>query len=229
MMTKISSILVSGLGVAWLLTGCAQEVQLQTKENKPTEIVQYELESFCSTKGYNLSQQVTISDVTAIANHRGGRLVIAQEVERVNINVTLLKLAKNQDVTLKCMEFLSTSGLMNVDAGEGVIARVYFDFDSEILTSESRTILGKVAERLARDPDMIRLVGHTDGQGSEAYNYDLGLRRAISTEAYLDKQGLNRSQLKSESTGEKNPIASNEILDGRKLNRRVELLISPQE
>ena len=224
MMTKISSILVSGLGVAWLLTGCAQEVQLQTKENKPTEIVQYELESFCSTKGYNLEQQVTISDVTAIANHRDGHLMIRQGADQSEIRAALLTLANNHDVSLTCMEYLSSNGLIEFDSGDEMLARIYFDFDSNTLTPESRLILDKVAKRLIQAPEVIKLIGHTDAKGSEVYNENLGLRRAANTQTYLNKQGMTATQLKSQSQGEARPIASNDTFDGRALNRRVELL-----
>lgn len=233
MMTKISSILVCSFSAVCLLSGCAQEISLQVPEpvmvEKPAEMVQYELTLFCATKTHNISQQVTISDVTAIAHHRDGKLLIKQAVHQPQLEAALLKLAKHQDVTSQCMEYLSTNGLMTVATEGGLLARVYFNFDSEALTPESRYILEQVAENLARGHDNIQLVGHTDGLGTNKYNYDLGHRRAITTQTYLDKHGVDAAQLSRESQGERSPIANNDTADGRALNRRVDLHVSPQK
>lgn len=228
MVSKICSIFISTLSLSWLLSGCAQEVVSEKisepMQSQASEQGQYELASFCSAKGYNLSQNVTISDVTGIANHRDGYLMIRQDSNQAEIKTALLKLAKNQDVSISCMEYMSSNGLIEFGSGEGLLARVYFDFDSKSLTPESRLILDKVAKRLAQAPEVIKLVGHTDAKGSDAYNYSLGLLRADNAQTYLNKQGVRDTQLKSESQGETRPIASNENLDGRALNRRVELL-----
>lgn len=227
-MTRIFSTLLTCLILTSALSGCAQDVQ-PAAEVQAIEKVQYELASFCTTKSHNISQDVTISDVTALANHRGGRLMITQEVSHSEINNALLQLAKSQDVYPTCMEYLSASGLMRVTSGEQLLARVYFDFDSEKLTRKSRDILAKVAGKLANHPDMIRLQGNTDSKGSVSYNYALGLRRAITTQDFLDKQGVNAVQLKSESQGEAKPLVGNDTAEGRRVNRRVDILVSPQE
>ncbi|AQS38107.1 OmpA family [Shewanella psychrophila] len=227
-MTRIFPTLLICFTLVSALSGCAQDVQ-PGAEIQAVEKVQYDLASFCSTKSHTISQDVTISDVTALANHRDGRLVIIQEVSDTEVNNRLLKLAKSQDVYSACMEYLSASGLMRVTSEKQLLARVYFDFDSDKLTSESRDILAKVAAKLANSPDMIRLEGNTDSKGSVWYNYALGLRRAVTTQDYLGKQGVNAVQLKSESLGEAKPLASNDNVEGRKANRRVDLLVSPQE
>ncbi|QDO85806.1 OmpA family protein [Shewanella psychropiezotolerans] len=227
-MTRIFSTLLICFTLVSALSGCAQDVQPGV-EIQAVEKVQYDLASFCSTKSHSISQDVTISDVTALANHRDGRLVIMQKVSDSEVNNRLLKLAKSQDVYPACMEYLSASGLMRVTPEGQLLARVYFDFDSEKLTSESRDILAKVAEKLASHPDIIRLEGNTDSKGSVRYNDALGLRRAVTTQDYLGKQGVNAVQLKSESLGEAKPLASNDTAEGRRVNRRVDLLVSPQE
>ncbi|WP_394391323.1 OmpA family protein [Shewanella woodyi] len=230
MASKRCSNFISILSLVWLLSGCAQEVVSEKisepMQSQASEQVQYELASFCSAKGYNLSQNVTISEVTGIANHRDGYLMIRQDSAQAEIKTALLKLAKNKDVSISCMEYLSSNGLIEFGSGsgEGLLARIYFDFDSKSLTPESRLILDKVAKKLAQAPEVIKLVGHTDAKGSDAYNYSLGLLRADNAQTYLNKLGVRDTQIKSESQGETRPIASNENLDGRALNRRVELL-----
>ncbi|MCL1145359.1 OmpA family protein [Shewanella marinintestina] len=225
----IKTSLYSGsiISVLWLLSGCAQEIPSESTKPNVQQQRQYELESYCANKGYNISYSVTIEDVTAIANHRDGYLMIQQETNHPDIKSALLTLANHQDISLTCMEYLSTTGLIKWDAKDELLARVYFDFDSNALTPESRFILDKVAKRLIQNSEVVKLVGHTDAVGTDEYNYSLGLRRANSTETYLYQQGMSNTQLESLSQGELKPIADNETGEGRGLNRRVELLVSP--
>jgi outer membrane protein OmpA-like peptidoglycan-associated protein len=72
----------------------------------------------------------------------------------------------------------------------------------------------------------IKVIGHTDSQGTEAYNQALSERRASSVAAYLLQQGLAPSKLTSEGRGESQPLADNDTEEGRAENRRVELHIN---
>jgi outer membrane protein OmpA-like peptidoglycan-associated protein len=65
---------------------------------------------------------------------------------------------------------------------------------------------------------------HTDSRGSETYNLGLSQRRAKSVEEYLIAAGISRARLASEGFGEMQPIGSNETVEGRSRNRRVELI-----
>jgi outer membrane protein OmpA-like peptidoglycan-associated protein len=67
------------------------------------------------------------------------------------------------------------------------------------------------------------VIGHTDSQGSDAYNQALSERRASSVAEYLISQGLAPSKVTSQGRGESEPIADNETDAGRAQNRRVEL------
>jgi outer membrane protein OmpA-like peptidoglycan-associated protein len=71
----------------------------------------------------------------------------------------------------------------------------------------------------------IRVVGHTDSVGTDAYNQGLSERRASSVVEYLLTQGLAPGKLTSEGKGESEPVADNETDEGRAQNRRVELHI----
>jgi len=66
--------------------------------------------------------------------------------------------------------------------------------------------------------------GHTDSDGSDAFNHDLSHRRAASVRAELIKNGVSADRMTSEGFGEKQPIATNETAAGKALNRRVEIL-----
>ncbi|MDH5185780.1 MAG: OmpA family protein [candidate division WOR-3 bacterium] len=104
---------------------------------------------------------------------------------------------------------------------------VYFDFDKATIRPESYPVLDDAAKILKDNPKiMVEIQGHTDYQGSDSYNQTLSDKRAYSVVQYLVKtHGIEIKRLKAVGYGESKPIASNETLEGRALNRRVEFVI----
>jgi outer membrane protein OmpA-like peptidoglycan-associated protein len=88
-------------------------------------------------------------------------------------------------------------------------------------------LLTKVMRALREFPTKKYLVtGHTDSQGNDAYNLNLSENRAAAVRAYLEaNMNLPPEQFESIGYGESRPIANNETADGRRLNRRIEILI----
>ena len=74
----------------------------------------------------------------------------------------------------------------------------------------------------------VRVSGYTDNVGARAFNLDLSKRRARAVADVLREQGFTAAQLVVSGYGEDNPGASNATEAGRRLNRRIELLISAQ-
>lgn len=107
-----------------------------------------------------------------------------------------------------------------------VSSEASFDFDRAELKPEFKPTLNKVADVLYNDPNQrIRVVGHTDSHGSEAYNQRLSERRAQATASYLISQGVASSQVTVEGRGESEPRADNATAEGRAQNRRVEIFL----
>jgi outer membrane protein OmpA-like peptidoglycan-associated protein len=109
---------------------------------------------------------------------------------------------------------------------------VLFDFDKAELRPEAAEALGRVAEIIRqRSPRAVRIVGHTDSVGSDAYNQGLSERRARSVEQWLAGQGGALPPMQAEGRGESQPVAPNATPDGRddpegrQRNRRVEVLL----
>ncbi len=104
---------------------------------------------------------------------------------------------------------------------------VLFDFDKSDLTPAAKAQLDTLMDKL-RNADVvsIKVIGHTDSKGSDAYNQALSERRASSVAAYLLSQGLAPNKLTSEGRGESEPVADNTTDEGRADNRRVELHIN---
>lgn len=106
---------------------------------------------------------------------------------------------------------------------------VNFEFGSDALTSEAKTILDGIAKSLAAQTAVkVQVTGHTDSLGPQSYNLTLSQKRAKSVIAYLATAGVEAARLSSEGEGEFNPIASNDTEEGRAKNRRVEFKILTQ-
>ncbi len=72
----------------------------------------------------------------------------------------------------------------------------------------------------------VEIQGHTDSTGSEAYNLNLGEKRAESVRRYLSKEeGIALHRMSVISYGESAPIADNSTREGRSMNRRVGLVV----
>jgi len=77
------------------------------------------------------------------------------------------------------------------------------------------------------DKTTIDVEGHTDSDGSEAYNQQLSLNRANSVGSYLQSHGVNGQRIVAFGAGEARPVASNSTAEGKQQNRRVELKLQP--
>ncbi len=78
---------------------------------------------------------------------------------------------------------------------------------------------------LERHPEKsLTIIGHTDSIDTEAYNYDLGMRRAENAKEYFRELGLT-AEIETLSKGEMAPVASNRTPEGRQKNRRVKFIL----
>jgi outer membrane protein OmpA-like peptidoglycan-associated protein len=114
--------------------------------------------------------------------------------------------------------------------GEGIAVTfpdgTLFPFDSDQLMPAARENMRRFAASLVKYPDTrTMIVGHTDSQGSTAYNADLSQRRAQSTASFLVAEGVDRARISTSGRGESEPIATNDTDAGRQQNRRVEVAI----
>ncbi|MEW6050298.1 MAG: OmpA family protein [Candidatus Zixiibacteriota bacterium] len=114
--------------------------------------------------------------------------------------------------------------------GEGIKitfeSGILFDVNKSDLRTEAKTNLQKLAVILNKYPDTDVLIeGHTDADGSSEHNRELSIRRANSVGSYMTLQQVMGNRLKMMGYGEDQPVASNETVDGKQLNRRVEIAV----
>jgi len=100
---------------------------------------------------------------------------------------------------------------------------VNFKFDRSDILPESERILDQGVNALnnAKSVD-VRIVGHTDNIGSDAYNQKLSERRANAVRDYMIRKGISGERMTTSGKGESQPVATNNTDEGRWQNRRVE-------
>jgi outer membrane protein OmpA-like peptidoglycan-associated protein len=103
---------------------------------------------------------------------------------------------------------------------------IYFDFASDRIRAESEPVLGEIAKALADHLDWeLDLDGHTDNIGGADPNLDLSVRRAAAVrQALVSRYGIAGTRLTTHGFGASRPKATNDTLEGRARNRRVELV-----
>ena len=108
---------------------------------------------------------------------------------------------------------------------------VFFDTNKYNINSKSRETLDKLAGILVEYPDTnVLVVGHTDSTGSDEYNMTLSKNRAYAvTNYFIQDKGLNSSRFETNWFGETQPKHDNSTAEGRAKNRRVNIVILPNE
>ena len=104
---------------------------------------------------------------------------------------------------------------------------VLFDTGQFMLRPGAREKLAKISGIVLAHPGLnIKVEGHTDSVGGDAYNMKLSQNRADAVRTYLVSQGLNSDMVTSEGFGKSRPVADNNTAAGRQQNRRVEMVVS---
>jgi outer membrane protein OmpA-like peptidoglycan-associated protein len=120
--------------------------------------------------------------------------------------------------------------LQTRDTARGLIVSmpdVLFDVNKYTLKPEARERLAKVSGIVEAYPGLkLQVEGHTDSIGSDEYNLQLSEKRADSVRAYLVSNGVRPDSISAQGFGKADPVADNSTASGRKLNRRVDMVVS---
>ena len=102
---------------------------------------------------------------------------------------------------------------------------IYFDFNKDTIKPESEPVLKQIVQAMKDNPDWkLTVNGHTDNIGGDAYNLDLSKRRAAAVkQALVTRYHIASDRLSTNGYGASSPIDTNDTLEGRARNRRVEL------
>lgn len=139
------------------------------------------------------------------------------------------KALESKDVTISELQ-----GKLTVN----ILDRILFDSGEAVLKSEGETVLQKLASVLAQYPNrQIHVIGHTDNvpirasaRNRFASNWELSTARATAAVRFLqEKAGVNPMRLGAVGYGEFHPLADNATSEGRARNRRIAIVVLPEE
>ncbi|HEY0877541.1 MAG TPA: OmpA family protein [Zeimonas sp.] len=103
---------------------------------------------------------------------------------------------------------------------------VSFDTNSAQIKPNLAPVLDRFAQTLNANPgSTVRIIGHTDNTGTDAINDPLSVNRAASTRQYLAARGVDPARIAIDGRGSREPIADNSTVQGRAMNRRVEIYV----
>jgi len=104
---------------------------------------------------------------------------------------------------------------------------VLFDFGKYTLKPEARERLARISGIVLAYPDLrLEIDGYTDSIGSDEFNQTLSEKRAATVRDYLVNSAVPMDSVTARGLGKSNPIAPNDTAAGRKMNRRVEMIVS---
>jgi outer membrane protein OmpA-like peptidoglycan-associated protein len=151
-----------------------------------------------------------------------------QAEQQKSIEQQRAEIAKNQAL----IEELKKRNIEARETSRGVavnLPSVNFQFDSADLTAEGRDRVNQIADIIKREaPNRhVSVEGHASRESAaqEAYNQRLSERRANTVADALERDGIANSQLSARGLGTRSPVATNDTEEGRRQNRRVEVII----
>jgi outer membrane protein OmpA-like peptidoglycan-associated protein len=149
----------------------------------------------------------------------------AQEAERQRQEAVRQK----EEIRAKLLAQLNQV-LQTRDTVRGLVVNmpdVLFDFNKYTLKPAARERLARISGIVLAYPDLkLQIEGHTDSIGTEEYNQTLSEKRAATVRDYLVSSGVSLNNVAAKGLGKSDPVADNSTAAGRKLNRRVEMVVS---
>lgn len=127
---------------------------------------------------------------------------------------------------------LQSTGVSVTRNGDSIIlnmpGNVTFATSSSNISADFYRVLDSVALVLNEyEKTYVDIIGHTDSTGALEYNQTLSEARASSVARYLESQKVVSQRIITRGVGPAQPIATNDTSDGRALNRRVEIILTP--
>lgn len=217
---------------------------LQKKEVSQSAIIKETMEINKRLQGVN----VGLREKLAVAGMESGRL----EKERNALKVRNAELEKQKEAELQKLKAtydeLVDSLKGEIEAGEiqirrmkdrlsvNLVEKILFDSGKADLKGSGIEVLRKVGDQLARiEGKRVQIEGHTDdvpigGRLQEKFptNWELSARRALAVVHFLQKEvGIDPVKLSGAGYGQYQPAASNETMEGKAANRRIEIVLLP--
>lgn len=176
-------------------------------------------------------QQLSAAEIAAL---REKNLMVSQTADSLRMKADSLRRANeaaNAALNSALMQLRSLvveiTNLRETSRGLVIsLSDILFDVGKATLKPGAEANLRRIAAILKQYPDkQISVEGHTDSDGSEAYNEKLSHDRAASVRTSLIAGGVDPNLITSKGLGESQPVATNATAAGKQQNRRVEIVV----
>lgn len=118
---------------------------------------------------------------------------------------------------------LSAPKIREIERKNFTFTPVYFDYDQYEIRQEYHDFLNKMIKVVKGHSDLrVKVVGHTDADGSDSYNDELSKKRAQAIIDFFVERGIAADRIEIDFKGERNPVGPNDTPEGKQLNRRVD-------
>lgn len=223
----------------------SKNTRQMSEKAKETKLL---LEQLDEVQSKLLKKEDELNELSLTLKNKENELNKAQKDlnERSERVIELEKIIQQKDSSVTAIKKKVQKALIGLE-GDGLTieqrnGKIYISLEEDLLFESGKYIinengvnaLNKLSSALASQLDLEILVeGHTDniqgsGRGVIKDNWDLSVMRATSVvRILLENQAMNPLQLTAAGRGEHNPIATNETPEGRKMNRRIEMILSP--
>ncbi|MDP3857331.1 MAG: OmpA family protein [Stagnimonas sp.] len=183
--------------------------------------------SFITDMRYAVLKNEATGELVALVTHRPG-IVSAhcpEEEWKKHLFATVVYVKPKTMETNMKLEASALEKAMG-ETGKVAIYGILFDTASATIKPESKPSLDEIGKLLKKEAKLgLHIVGHTDGEGTLAGNFDLSKRRAEAVRAALIKDyGIAANRLTGNGVASLAPVAPNTSDEGRAKNRRVELV-----
>lgn len=175
----------------------------------------------CATKNY-VNEQVSVESSRTQANQEKMRMTLNEHGQRLD---QLDKSTKDAlDRAVAAGKVAEGKFLYSMQLSDD---SVKFTNDSSKLSPEAEQRLTAFADKLKSDNRNVYLEiqGHTDANGPDSLNEQLGEKRAEAVRVFMNQHGVPLNRMATISYGKKDPIADNKTKSGRAQNRRVVLVV----
>jgi peptidoglycan-associated lipoprotein len=165
-----------------------------------------------ATQGWVQEQMIPLAERVSVVEGRFGESEARLQV-----------LGGKTDVALDRLDNLRLERRFMLNLKNGA----QFDVDSATMPQETRRQIDQFVDSTKDVHDAVFVVvGHTDSTGSENYNFELGQKRAASVARYLiSRKRMDPLLITAVSYGESAPLTDNMTREGRRKNRRIEILV----
>ncbi len=230
---ELSTCIRDKMAVTDSFKGCDQKLEKMSKigGNCSRDLAQCQIDSDLLKKA-----KLELTAARDALQKENARLKADGERQGADLKIVqdrLSRIESNIQAVRQKLQKLVDSGKLKVNVARGFLiielqSDILFDTGKSDLKPEAKPVLAELAAALQGLSDRrFQVAGHTDTTGADALNWRLSVARAVSVVETLVADGVPAKNLSAGGYGPHMPVASNDTDDGKKRNRRVELLLLP--